>query len=113
EARINGKKITEDCLTPGHPDFYHRTLYQAYDVTSLIKKGTNRLSALLADGWFSGRITRHWSRGIATYGEYPALLAELHLTYEDGSSEILVTDESWKPMPGVSLCEVTTIFQIE
>ena len=41
EAEINGKPVTEDCLTPGWTDYYCRVQYQVYDVSSLLQKGEN------------------------------------------------------------------------
>ena len=92
EAKINGRPVTEDCLTPGWTDYYVRVQYQAYDVTKLLVKGENTLSIDLAEGWYAGRISRAWDHDNPTWGEYPMLIAELH-----GDDELLcATGEDWK-----------------
>ena len=96
QAYINGKNVTEDIFTPGWTDYYNRVQYQAYDVTKLIKQGVNVLADLLAEGWFCGMIARNWNGGDVTYGPHPALRQELHLTYADGTTEKIVSDENYR-----------------
>lgn len=95
---LNGQRVGNSYLTPGWTSYNHRIQYQAYDVTSLIKKGTNALGAILAQGWYSGRLT--WKPGNAPFGEKTALLMQMIIRYTDGSSEYLVTDDSWKYSTG-------------
>ncbi len=95
ESAINGKKVSEDCLTPGFTDYHTRTQYQAYDVTELIAEGENRLSTLLGDGWYCGRISRNWAGGNSAYGSYPVFKSELHIEYADGRKEVIVTDNQY------------------
>ncbi len=92
EARINGKVVTQDILTPGWTDFNKRVRYQVYDVGSLLSDGQNALGAILGDGWFCGCV--EW-RGRQLYGDRPEFLAQLEVTYEDGTMETIVTDSSW------------------
>ncbi len=95
EAYINGKNVTEDIFTPGWTDYYRRVQYQAYDVTKLIKPGANRLSDQVGEGWYCGTISRNWTPGMITYGSRQALLQELHITYADGTKEIIATDKDF------------------
>ena len=55
------------------------------------------LGAILGTGWYAGNVGMF---GPNRYGDNPYLLLELHIEYEDGSSQIVVTDESWKTMAG-------------
>jgi len=100
---LNGRRIGEAWFAPGWTDYHQRAYYQTYDVTALVKPGTNAVGAWVGDGWYSGYIgfglltgigTEHTGR--ATYGKTPALMAQLELEYTDGSSELIPTDESWK-----------------
>ncbi len=93
EARINGRRVGDHILAPDWTDYRKRVRYQAYDVTGLLKNGDNALVALLANGWYCGHIGNH---GYQFYGKAPALLAQLEVTYADGTGERIVTDESWK-----------------
>jgi len=45
---INGKQVGDQILAPGWTDFRQRVIYQAYDVTDLVKTGNNAIGALLA-----------------------------------------------------------------
>lgn len=91
EVTINGQQVTEDCFTPGWTDYYERVQYQVYDVTKLLKAGENLIHVELAEGWYSGRISRHWVHENPTWGTHPMLLAELRA---DGEI-VTATDENW------------------
>src|SRR5439155_2387346 len=52
----------------------------------------------LGDGWHGGYFGFTGKR--ALYGPNPRLLAQLQLDYADGTSETIVTDESWKAAHG-------------
>lgn len=98
EATLNGQNITDAKLTPGWTDYQHVIEYQTYDVTPLMDSGNNQLQVILADGWHSGYLGPWGRRGI--YGERASLLAELHLTFVDGTQQIIKTDASWQGAEG-------------
>jgi alpha-L-rhamnosidase len=90
---INGAKVTSDLFTPGWTSYNKRLQYQAYDVTSMLKT-QNAIGAILADGWYRGNIG--FSKQSDYYGKKLALLVLLHITYTDGTFEMVSTDKSWK-----------------
>ena len=108
ELYLNNNKVGEDLLVPnisnyGHrpelpsfgisvdPNFRdYRCLYLAYDVTAQLQAGRNMLGVMLGTGWF-----RPDSGRACGFGQ-PCLRAELHLTYDDGTSETILTDDSWQ-----------------
>jgi alpha-L-rhamnosidase len=93
EARINGQRVGDHILAPDWTDYRKRVRYQTYDVTGLLKQGDNAVAVLLGNGWYSGHIGNH---GYQFYGKVPALLAQLEVTYADGTQERIVTDANWK-----------------
>src|SRR6266446_6271472 len=93
EIHINGRRVGDYVIAPDWTDYRKRVRYQAYDVTALLKNGQNAMAAILANGWYSGHIG---NGGFQFFGKTPALLAQLEVTYSDGRSERIVTDESWK-----------------
>ena len=97
EIHLNGKRVGDHVLAPDWTDYRKRVRYQAYDVTVLLKPGDNALGALLANGWFSGRIGNGANQ---FFGKVPALLAQLEVTYADGGTERIATDASWKSHAG-------------
>ncbi len=93
EVRLDGQKIGNFCLAPGHTDYRKRVQYQTYDMTELLHDGENELTVQLADGWYRGSCGA-WGR-TNQYGTETKLLAQLEIVYTDGTQETIVTDESW------------------
>jgi alpha-L-rhamnosidase len=98
EIQLNGKKVGDQFFTPGWTAYDFRYQYQTYDVTNLLNKGPNAIAATLGDGWFRGRMT--WEDKKNSYGTRLALLAQLVVTYSDGTHEIFGTDDGWKANTG-------------
>ena len=93
DARLNGEKIGNFCLAPGHTDYRKRVQYQTYDVTELLPVGDHTMTVQLADGWYRGGCGAWGIRN--QYGTETKLLAQLEITYADGRRDTIVTDESW------------------
>lgn len=98
EAYLNGKRIGDFCLTPGWTSYNKRLQYQVYDVTPLLQEGSNAVGAMLGDGWYRGGLT--WDERKDIYGRTLGLLFQLELTYTDGTTETVVSDDSWKSSTG-------------
>ena len=101
QMELNGRRVGDEYFTPGWTAYDFRFLYQTYDVTGMVKSGANCLGAMLGDGWFRGRIA--WGGKRNLYGKKLELLAQLVITYADGTQEIVVTDEKWKASTGAVL----------
>src|SRR6478752_1774362 len=56
EAYLNGKRIGDAYLTPGWTSYNKRLQYQTYNVTDLIKSGSNAIGVMLGNGWYRGYI---------------------------------------------------------
>ena len=98
EVSINGHPVSTDLLEPGWTDYRHRLLYAAYDITELLQGGDNAIGARIADGWWRGNLT--WMAHRAVYGDTTALLAQLEITYRDGSRQVVATDDTWTASTG-------------
>ena len=81
-------------LAPGFTDYHKRVQYQTYDVTDLLKKGNNVLTAVLADGWYRGSIGAKGRTN--TYGTQTGLYIQLEITDEKGNVKTIVSDESFE-----------------
>jgi hypothetical protein len=100
EFRINSINITPDVLTPGWTDYGKHILYDTYDVTKMLKSGQNALAVLLGNGMYNAlEVKGRYSKFSNSYGQ-PKLIAELHLTFSDGSTQTIVTDENWHTASG-------------
>lgn len=99
EAEINGVSVGDQVLTPGWTSYSHRLRYQTFDVTAMLREGRNALGAILGDGWYRGRLGFGGGRR-NIYGERLALLAQIEITYTDGTTERIATDEEWRATTG-------------
>lgn len=98
EVEINGVRAGNHVLAPGWTSYHHRLRYQTLDVTPLLREGANAIGAVLGDGWYRGWIGFEGRRNI--YGDRLALLAQLEITYADGSVQVVATDEAWHAATG-------------
>jgi alpha-L-rhamnosidase len=97
EASINGKPVSDEQLTPGWTDYFKRVMVQTYDVTDLLEPGKrNVLSAILADGWFAGRLGWMGAQQYARISDHPLFNTQLEIAYQDGTTQTIATDGSWK-----------------
>ncbi|MFC8039033.1 family 78 glycoside hydrolase catalytic domain [Paenarthrobacter sp. NPDC057355] len=95
EVEINGVRVGNEALSPGWTVYDQRLRYYTYDVTSHLSDGENAIGAWLADGWYRGRIGFAGGR-TNLYGGKVALLAQLHVTHDDGTVTVVGTDSAWK-----------------
>ena len=56
ELRINGRRVGDHVLAPEWTDYHKRIQYQTYDVTDLLRAGSNVIGVIVGDGWYAGRI---------------------------------------------------------
>ena len=93
ELYLDGEKISDRVLDPGQRDYEKRALYNMDDLTADLAPGTHELRILLAEGWYGQ------SQGFFTprfrYG-HPLALAQLELTYADGTTQLIATDADWQ-----------------
>lgn len=103
DLELNGRPASDRVLAPGWTSYHHRLRYETLDVTALLTPGTNALGAVLADGWYRGRIgAGPAAMSTALYGDRLALLAQLEVTTADGVVHRIVTDESWRWFRGAT-----------
>ncbi len=92
ELELNGKRVGERYFAPGFTSYKTTLQYQTYDVTDGIGEN-NVLYATVAGGWAVGAFV--FTRKNRVTADRQALLLELRLTFEDGSTQIIGTDCSW------------------
>lgn len=93
---LNGKRIGKGILAPGWTSYQNRIQYQTYDVTPYLQP-ENRLEFGVGQGWAVGHMgggdTRH------VWADQVSFFAQMNVVYEDGTTEILATDEKWEVHP--------------
>ena len=118
ELYLNGEKVGDDELVPNQtnygrrpqliyeniplPDRFRRykVMYLAYDLKDDLKTGENVVGAILGNGFYNA--PKYW---MASYGS-PRFIAQIHITYEDGSKEIIKSDASWKASKSAILMDL-------
>ena len=98
EAQINGKRVGDYYLTPGWTSYNKRLQYQVYDVTNLLANGNNAIGVMVGTGWYRGYLA--WAGNKDIYGKKAGVLFQLDITYADGTTTTIVSDESWKSSTG-------------
>lgn len=108
ELYLNGKKVCEDVLSPNQTNYgkrpdldktgipiddkfrAYRILYMCYDLKDLLQPGKNTVGCILGNGFYNPVV--NWTRA---YGS-PRFLGQIEITYVDGTTETIVSDESWQ-----------------
>ncbi len=95
ELYINGNKIGDQVLAPVPTDYNHNVKYNVFDVTNQLKQGDNAIGTLLGNGRYFTMRQRYKPYKIKNFG-FPKMAMQLVIEYEDGETETLKTDPSWK-----------------
>lgn len=95
ELRLNGQRVGDHLLAPEWTNYNKRVQYQTYDVTTMLRKGSNALGAILGNGWYCGG-WQHWKDSLsAIYGKEPLLLTQLEIEFTNGTRQTCVSDGTW------------------
>lgn len=100
ELSLNGKKVGDDFLSPGWTKYDKTCLYDTFDVTGNLRRGTNAAGLELGNGMYHiPRDTNRFAKFRSSFGPQKAI-AQIRLEYADGSVEFIGTDEHWRVAPG-------------
>lgn len=90
--QLNGQRVSDDYLAPGYTSYKNNLQYQVYDITDKLQESSTLLCTV-AGGWACGEFGL--LKQNKAFADKPALLCEVAIEYEDGSKEIIASDESW------------------
>lgn len=91
-AFLNDIKVGNALFTPYWTAYKKRLQYQCYDVKDMLSKNCG-LSIICGKGWAVGDMG--WYRNKSTFSDKVAAIASLDIVFEDGSKEIITTDDSF------------------
>jgi alpha-L-rhamnosidase len=113
ELYLNGKKIGDQVLAPAVTNYddrplkkllypyddqsTKRVLYNTFDVTQNLNLQANAIGILLGNGWYNQR--DRTVEGNMWY-DLPKLIFQLEITYTDGTTNIISSDNTWKTTTG-------------
>jgi alpha-L-rhamnosidase len=80
-APLDPKQVLDSSVT----DYAKRVVYRDLDVTDRLHKGSNALAFMLGKGQYAGT---------------PTFIAQLEITYTDGSHATIATDDGWRTAAG-------------
>jgi len=93
EFLVNDKKVGDKVLEPAQTNYEQYAYYTTYDLTNLLKKGSNNFKIWLGEGFYRQDVV--WGGGL-TYS-IPLTKATIIVTYENGKQDVLVTNiDDWK-----------------
>lgn len=98
EMSVNGRKIGDHFLDPGWTMYDKEAQYVSFDITKNLQRGSNVVGVQLGNGFYFMPRQRY-RKHTGAFG-FPKLICCVHLQYRDGSSEDLVSDQSWKTSAG-------------
>ena len=109
EPYFNGKRVGDEYFAPNQTNYDVRpklvgtergitdpfqeylVMYLSYDLTESVLDGENVFGVILGNGFYD--VLKHWSP--MGYGT-PRFMGQIEITYKDGTSETIASDESWK-----------------
>ncbi len=99
ECFINGKKVGDHELDPGWTNFQKKVFYSVYDISDYLNKKNNIIGVHVGSGWYNPLPLKMWKR--FNLREYltigiPKVIAQIEVSFEDGSKTIIGTDDTWK-----------------
>jgi len=96
EFHVNGRKMGDAVLEPAVTRFDSRCLYVVHDVTDNLQAGDNVLGVVLGAGLYDCFTKEVWDFDSAPWRDRPKLIAQVHLEFADGRTEVIVSDTQWK-----------------
>lgn len=97
EVTLNGQVVGDYRMAPGWTSYHNRLQYQIYDVTGQLT-AENEIAITVGNGWYKGILGFYCQPN--QYGTQAGAFAELHVEYEDGSKDVIATDETWSVKTG-------------
>ena len=91
---LNGAKVSDHVMDPALSDYDKAAYYVTFDVTRYLKSGRNAMGVVLGNGRFFAPRSSTPPAAVG-YG-YPKLLVQTDISYDDGTSTRVVSDDSWR-----------------
>ena len=95
EVELNGTRVGDHILAPGWTSYKHELAYQTFDITQQTQGGTEHVIGVhVGEGWYAGRLG-FLGGACNIWGDKLGIIAQLFVTYEDGTTSSVQTDASW------------------
>lgn len=94
ELKINGNLPDDTLLNPPHSQYTQTVFYRVFDVTELIVTGKNSVTVEVGNSFYN-ETTHVWKWDRATWRSSPKIIADIEISYDDGTKDIFATDTDW------------------
>lgn len=102
EVFLNGEKVGDHKLDPAPSNYDKTAYYVVLNAKEHLEKNENTIGIKLGNGFYGQNLAFKRdpeSEKNLAYGP-PAVRMTLKIAYEDGTSEEIITDDSWTSIPG-------------
>ena len=89
--KINDERLDDREFAPEYTPYDSLLYYQTYDVTELLREGSNDLSFYVGDGWYFSAQAQPVMEEEKRHSE-PSVLFQLQIEYQDGRKERICSD---------------------
>lgn len=94
ELKINGILPDDSVLNPPHTQYSQTALYRVFDIKNLLEIGKNHITVELGNSFFN-ETTTVWNWHNASWRAAPKLIADIIITYSDGTAQTVSTENDW------------------
>ncbi len=103
EFYVNGNRVGDFVLNPAKTPYHKHILYDTYDVTKFLKQGENVVGFHLGNGWYNP-YKKWWKQYRMQWFGHKKAIAQIRITFDDGTSTVIYSDQTWKQSDGPVLC---------
>ena len=100
---VNGLRISDAYLNNDVTNYDKTVYYDTYDIKNYLKKGSNKLSVELANGWYNAApitiLGKYNVRKQLAVGK-PCLISQLTIKTAADEKIVIASDSSWESKPG-------------
>lgn len=95
ELWVNGRKISEDVLSPGFTRYDRTVLYRTYDLAGSLRTGENVLGVILGNGFYNAHAEDVWRYHAADWRDQPKFLLQVEVTLAGGETVVWSSGPNW------------------
>lgn len=89
---VNGKRVSDELLTPPFTAYDKRVLYQVYDIAGYLLPGENVIEVTCGNGWYNQQESDSWGFEHAAWKAAPKMICQLNVN----GKCCLMSDSSWE-----------------
>jgi alpha-L-rhamnosidase len=112
ELQLNGAKVGDHVLDPSYTRYDYHAYYTTYDVTTNLVQGQNAVGVQLANGFYNQWTGDAWNTSTAPWRALPQVILQLVVQYSDGTTNVIVSDPTWKASTGPLVLDTTRLGEV-